>query len=288
MSADCGRYGFHRRCAQGFRRSGGFLIKRGKGHLVQDVTRAVRAIDGTTATIDIVDVNPEDVLGWSGHARYIPNYGSRAQTGELWAVEIASAALLELGAESVEGRPFERFAAGGGEIHIYDCGSPQGARWAAWVGPWHMAHGMFYAPQYESKDVADYFARLSFVDTPEGLTADPGKRFKLESMRYNLPVIGVGALAVEPRTMAPGAVPAWRGVEMAGGEVWKLAKAPAGEGDNPLLLVTDSAVVTLTPWDVPNMKAPEEQDLAPSAASFGSGANALGFLSKVSRVVWEA
>ncbi len=223
----------------------------------------------------------EDVsLGssWMGHARYIPRYGRRMATPDMWALEIAPVASLGAGIASVQGKERERFSLAGGEVVVADCGDPDDARWAAWMGPWHMAHGMFYAPAWESSDIADVFSRVQWTDTPEGLTADPGDRFDLETAIYLLSVEGVGTLTVESKRAAAHRIPAWRGFSTPAGEIWRLP----GEGTESLLCATRSAVATLSPWDVP-AAGTSERTGRPAA---GTPERAFDFLRGLRRVDW--
>jgi len=74
-------------------------------------------------------------------------------------------------------------------------------------------------------------------------------------------------------------VPRWRGFGVRSGEVWRLPAPPSGDAE-PLLLVTDTAVVTLTPWDAPGGSR--------ARVAAGTPQGALDFLSKVTSVSWAA
>lgn len=216
---------------------------------------------------------------WMGHARYIPRYGRRLTTPDMWALEIAPVASLEAGIASVQGRERERFALMGGEVAVFDCGHPENARWAAWMGPWHMAHGMFYAPAWESGDIADTFSRVQWTDTPEGLTADPGDRFDLETAIYLLSVAGVGTLTVESKRAARHKIPAWRGFAAPAGEIWRIPGA-----SDSLLYATRSALAVLSPWD-----APAAGTIAPThRPGAGTPQRGFEFLRGLRRVDWVA
>ncbi|MEV0597404.1 hypothetical protein [Nonomuraea cavernae] len=202
----------------------------------------------------------------------------------MWALELAPKSSLGSGVFSVGGRERERFSLAGGELVIYDCKDPQDARWAAWLGPWHMAHGMFYAPMWESHDIIETFSRVAWTDTPEGMTADPGQRFDLSMALYMQTVAGVGTLQVQSKASGADQIPKWRGYEARAGEIWRLEAAPDAQSQ-PLLMVTDSAVVTLTPWDAPRESQP---GVSVRAAGSAPDESAADFLTKVKRLDWTA
>ncbi|WP_285702648.1 hypothetical protein [Microtetraspora sp. NBRC 16547] len=202
----------------------------------------------------------------------------------MWALELAPMSSLGSGVHSVGGRERERFSLAGGELVIYDCTEPNDARWAAWLGPWHMAHGMFYAPTWETADIVEVFSRVAWNDTPEGMTADPGQRFDLSMAMYMQTVAGVGTLEVQSKRTAAELIPKWRGYEATAGEIWRLEAVPDAEAQ-PLLMVTDSAVVTLTPWDAPREARP---GVSVRAAGIAPEDAAATFLTKVKRLDWRA
>jgi len=229
-------------------------------------------------SVEIDDSEPT-VLdhNWTGHVRYIPRYGRGATTPDMWALELAPASSLGAGIKSVQGRERERFDLAGGEVAVFDCAEPKDARWSAWVGPWHMAHGFFYPPESAVSDVVETFSRVKWTDTPEGMTADSGERFDLEWAVYLLQVTGVGTLMVESRQLAGDRLPRWRGLAGASGEIWRLSA-----GVDALLYASESAVVTLLPWDVP--PAVDGQGLKAEGA--GTPQRALDFLRRLRRVEW--
>ncbi|WP_214324473.1 hypothetical protein [Nonomuraea sediminis] len=182
---------------------------------------------------------------------------------------------------SVRGRERERFSLAGGEVVVYDCEDPADARWATWIGPWNMAHGLFYDPEWESRDIVEAFTRVTWNDTPEGLTADPGKRFQLSLAFYLTTVAGVGTMRVEPKQQGVERIPQWRGYRAESGEMWRMDPSPSGQ-EAPFMLVTDTAIATLFPWDAPRSGQPSLR------ASAGSAETAAQFLSKVKRVDWQA
>jgi hypothetical protein len=243
-------------------------------------TTSTRAANGDMVYLESADdAVALDEHPWFGHVRFTPRYGQRVSTPDLWGLDLAPVASLQSGVESVGGRVRERFSLAGGQVVIVDCADPEDARWAAWMGPWHMAHGMFYAPQWESADIVDTFTRVRWVDTPEGLTADPGDRFDLSTVMCLISVTGVGALQVEPKRLAVGRTPRWRGARVPTGEVWQL---PAGgDGSSPALLhVTGSAVTTVMPDDVPAPAA-----LVPTGVpGAGTPERAVAFLRSVRRL----
>lgn len=201
----------------------------------------------------------------------------------MWALELAPLSSLSAAVESVGGRESERFSLAGGEVVVFDCTDPPDARWAAWLGPWNMAHGLFYAPQWDAADIAEVFSRVSWVDTPEGMTADPGDRFNLEAAIYLLGFTGVGTLSVESRRASAAPIPRWRGFTTAAGEIWRMP-APKPGGDEPLLLVTETAVATLSPWNVPATGGGRGAD----RTAAGTAENAFAFLRTVKRVDWTS
>ena len=241
-------------------------------------TASVRAIDNAMVNIEADDSEPlvfED--NWTAHVRYLPRYGRRATTPDVWSLELAPAGALRAGVRAVQGQERERFNLAGGEVAIFDCGDPRDARWSAWLGPWNMAHCFFYPPQSSVADVVDTFSRVVLTDTPEGMTADPGERFELERAVYLLQVTGVGTLMVESKRAAGERIPRWRGLTGTSGEIWRLPAAVEA-----LFYASDSAVVTLLPWDVP----PKGQAPHTGAKARGTAQRGLDFLRKVRRVEW--
>ncbi|GIH98415.1 hypothetical protein [Planobispora takensis] len=238
--------------------------------------------------LDLDGVSAEELHSWTGHIRYTPRYGARGNTADVWALELAPKSSLGAGINSIRGTERERFAYNGGEVVIYDCGDIPDARWATWMGPWNMAHGMFYAPQWEADDVLQVLSRVQWTDTPEGLTASPGRRFNLQLMQYFLPVAGVGTLQVEPKSMTSTPVPGWRGLSTQAGEIWRMSSSEGPKYES-LMLATESAVVTLDPWAVPRKG---RQGQAPQARSAQEEGDALGvaadFLSRVKSARWGA
>ncbi|WP_214413835.1 hypothetical protein [Sphaerisporangium fuscum] len=201
----------------------------------------------------------------------------------MWALELAPASSLGSGVYSVGGTERERLSLAGGELVVYDCKDPQDARWAAWLGPWHMAHGMFYAPLWETRDIVETFTRLAWTDTPEGMTADAGQRFDLSTAMYLQAIAGVGTLKVESKRASADRIPKWRGYEAQAGEIWRLDDANAAV--QPLMMVTDSAVVTLSPWDAPRESQPGR---SVRAAGLAASQAAADFLTKIKRIDWTA
>jgi hypothetical protein len=217
------------------------------------VASSSRAANG-----DLVHVEFEHVAGraeaarqqWCGHVRFTPRYGRRGTTADLWGLDLAPLASLDAGVASVRGRERSRFSLAGGEVLVVDCAEPAGARWAAWLGPWHLVHGMFYAPEWDTRDVVETFTRVRWVDTPEGLTAEPGDRFDFAAVMCLLRVTGIGTMRVEPKRYAGRLVPRWRGVPVPTGEVWQIPDR-TGRGRTSLLYVTDTAVTTVLPAGEP-------------------------------------
>ena len=116
-----------------------------------DHVSSVRTVDGSTLSVGLPDTSPDTVLGWGGHVRYAPAYGGRATTQEVWGLELAPLSALGSGIQSVKGSERARLSLAGGELVVYDCGDPSDARWAAWLGPWNMAHGLFHSPVWETE-----------------------------------------------------------------------------------------------------------------------------------------
>jgi hypothetical protein len=220
---------------------------------------------------------------WTGHVRFMPKYGWRGTTVDIWGLELAPLSSLGVAIESVRGVERERFSLSGGEVIIVDCYEPEKARWAAWMGPWHMVHGLFYQPNWESKDIVDVFSRVRWVDTPEGMTADPGDRFEFNAAWCLLPVPGVGTLHVRSKQSSATLVPQWRGASVPTGEVWQLSE-PSGVGGAPSLVhVTGTAVTTLMPWDAPSARL-NYQPTGEQGA--GTAQRGLEFLGTVRRLDW--
>lgn len=244
----------------------------------------VRAIDNSIIQLEVEDSDKELLHVWCGHVRYNPKYGSRDTTADVWALELAPLTSLGSAVQAVGGRERERLSVAGGELVVHDCKDPQDARWAAWLGPWHMVHGMFYAPEWETKDIIDTFARVAWTDTPEGMTADAGQRFQLSMAMYTQTIAGVGSLLVEPKQTSSKRIPAWRGYETSAGEIWR-DDDESNTQAKPLIMVTDTAVVTLSPWDAPRQDRP-----GVSVRSLGVAAEdaAATFLTKIKRLEWTA
>lgn len=146
-----------------------------------------------------------------------------------------------------------------------------------------MAHGLFYAPEWEMADIAETLSRVRWTDTPEGMTADPGGRFELEQAIYLLSFAGVGTLSVESRRAASAPIPQWRGFGTAAGEIWRVP-APRTGGEEPLLFATQTAVATLSPWDVRPVRGASSVSRAPA----GTAERALEFLQGVQRMDWTS
>ena len=242
---------------------------------------SVRTVDDARVTIELDDAYRGRTSVWTGHARYTPRRTGQDTTADLWALELAPLSSLAAGVASVGGRERERFALAGGEVVVFDCADLPEARWAAWLGPWHLAHGLFYAPQWDSNDIAETFSRVRWQDTPEGLTADPGKRFNLQRAVYLLPVSGVGTMLVESSRREADRVPAWRGFSGRSGEIWRLSRPDSG-GPEPLMLVTPTALVTISP----ESEASAGQGLRP-ADETRLTERAAGLLSSLRRVEWR-
>ncbi|MDP4507098.1 hypothetical protein [Nonomuraea turcica] len=248
------------------------------GHL-----STLRTVSNSFVRLEVDDAEAASLTPWTGHVRYTPKYGGRTTTAESWGLELAPKSSLAAGVNSVRGRERERFSLNGGEVVVYDCEDPADARWAAWLGPWHMAHGLFYAPEWESSDIVDTFSRVTWVDTPEGLTADGGSRFDVSMEFYATWIAGVGTMMVESKQAGISRIPNWRGYGAASGELWRMPAPPTGD-ETPFLLVTESAIATLYPWDAPSAG----QASVSARAAAGSAETAAGFLSKVKRVEWQA
>ncbi|MFV2110113.1 hypothetical protein [Micromonospora sp. LOL_015] len=95
----------------------------------------VRAIDNSIVELEVDDEFRDRLSPWLGHIRYMPKYGGRDTTAEMWAFELAPLSSLGSGVFAVGGRERERFTLSGGEVVIYDSTTLPDARWAAWLGP---------------------------------------------------------------------------------------------------------------------------------------------------------
>lgn len=244
----------------------------------------VRAIDNSLVELEVDDEFRDRLSPWLGHIRYMPKYGGRDTTAEMWAFDLAPLSSLGSGVFAVGGRERERFKLNGGDVVIYDSTNMPDARWAAWLGPWHMAHAMFYAPVWQSSDIAEFFSRVTFTDTPEGLTADTAGRFEVQMTAYKQHVAGVGSLRVEPKASSANRIPSWRGLQGRTGEIWRLAQESEGSA-TPLLMATGTAVATLSPWDVPRASQP---GIPVRAAAVRPEEAAASFLSTIYRLDWRA
>jgi hypothetical protein len=115
------------------------------------------------------------------------------------------------------------------------------------------------------------------------MTADGGKRFGVSMELYAISIAGIGTMTVESKQAGINRIPQWRGYGAPSGELWRLP-APPSDQATPFLLVTDSAIATLYPWD-----APSSNKAGVSArAAAGSPETAADFLNKVKRVEWRA
>jgi hypothetical protein len=94
----------------------------------------------------------------------------------------------------------------------------------------------------------------------------------------------VGSLQVEPKTASAGRIPSWRGYQGRTGEIWRLGEQP-GSSATPLLMATETAVATLSPWDVPRASKP---GVRVRPASVHPDEAAASFLSTVRRLDWVA
>lgn len=238
----------------------------------------VRTLSDGWVSVEVDDTYDGTADEWTGHVRFSPRRTGRTTTDDLWALELAPLSSLPAGVASVGGRQRERFALTGGEMVIFDCADLDDARWAAWLGPWHMAHGLFYAPQWDSADIVETFQRVRWNDTPDGMTGDIGQRFNLQRAVYVLPFAHIGTMLIEAQSRAADRIPKWRGFQGRAGEIWRLPPQ-SGEGPESLLLVTGSALVTLNPWKVPSRDGR-------GGTGAGTTAEAAEFLSSVRRVDW--
>jgi hypothetical protein len=243
-----------------------------------------RAANGALVHVDIDDTSAELIdHPWFGHVRFTPRYGRGTATAEMWGADLAPASSLAAGIASVQGVERERFTIAGGELVIVDCGNQKGARWAAWVGPWNMVHGFFYEPMWETADVVELFSRVKWVDTPEGMTADPAPRYDFSMAMCLLSITGVGMLRVESKQLSSSRPPRWRGALVPAGEVWQIPDR-SGVAQTSFLHVTGSAVALLIPGDVP-----KRYTAVPTGRSgAGTPQRALEFLGTVRRVDWAA
>lgn len=248
------------------------------------VTTSVRAASGDILHIDLDDTSA--VLlehPWFGHARFIPKYGRGSTTAQMWALDLAPVASLDAGINSIGGKEVARFSVNGGEVVIAEATDPADSRWAAWIGPWHMVHGMFYAPQWETSDIVETLTRVRWVDTPEGMTAEPNSRYDLAGAMCVTSITGVGLLQVESRNHSPARVPKWQGAALPAGEVWQIPDQ-TGAGSAPLMHVTPTAVAILYPNDVPQRNSVT----ATGRAGAGTSDRALQFLGTIQRMEWAS
>ncbi len=248
------------------------------------VTTSVRAASGDMLRIDLDDSSAGLLEHpWFGHARFIPKYGRGNTTGEMWGLDLAPAASLDAGINSSGGKEVARFSVNGGEVVIAEASDPADSRWAAWIGPWHMAHGMFYAPQWSTSDIVETLTRVRWVDTPEGMTAEPNSRYDLAGAMCVTSVTGVGLLQVESRKHSPARVPKWQGAALPAGEVWQIPNQ-TGAGSTNLMHVTPTAVAIVVPNDVPQRNSVTPTGLAGA----GTADRALQFLGTIRRMEWAS
>ncbi|HZM80908.1 MAG TPA: hypothetical protein VFC19_34730 [Candidatus Limnocylindrales bacterium] len=248
------------------------------------VTTSVRAAGGDMLHIDLDDSSAELLdHPWFGHVRFIPKYGRGSTTGEMWGLDLAPATSLDAGITSAGGREVARFSVNGGEVVIADATDPPDSRWAAWVGPWHMVHGYFYPPAWETSDIVETFSRVRWVDTPEGMTAEPSKRYDLMTAMCVTSITGVGLLQVESKKQSSARVPKWQGAVLRAGEVWRIPDQ-SGVASTSLLHITPTAVAILYPNDAPQRNTVTETG-RPGA---GTPERALEFLSTIQRLEWTS
>lgn len=242
---------------------------------------SVLAVDNSTIELDVGDAYADRCDPWTGYAMFTPRRSGLQTTAELWGLDFAPLSALAAGVESVGGRERERFQAGGGQIRVFDCDQVADARWAAWLGPWHMVHGMFHTPQWESGDIAESLLRVRWTDTPDGLVADVGQRFNIQRAVYITDVAGVGTLRVERKSRERHRVPAWRGYQAPAGEIWRVAKPEVGAEE--LMLATPTVVASLDPWN-----APDRGGRAAKRRERGTVEDGAAFLASVQRLSWRA
>ncbi|MEV8631121.1 hypothetical protein AB0395_05635 [Streptosporangium sp. NPDC051023] len=245
----------------------------------------VRAVDNSFVSVNLDGVTEDELHNWTGNLRYTPRYGGRGTTADAWGFNVAPRDALGAGVSGLRATERQRFAYSGGEIIVYDCADMPESRWAAWVGPWNMAHCMFHTPNWEPNDIVQHFSRVQFTDTPEGLTSSGGRRFNLRRASYFLPVPGVGTLAVQPKHLNSTQVPGWRGFSTGAGEVWRMS-SKEGLPYEWLMLVTQTAVVKIDPWDVPRRGVTEVAEPRPGAEALSAAADFL--TGRVLNVTWGA
>ena len=121
---------------------------------------------------------------------------------------------------------------------------------ALWRGPWHEAATWLPDPRMSGSDALRYFARLWFVDSPDGLTIRPVSAAvdSVEVLDVSKRVPEVGHLDIRRPATAHPLVPAWSGASVPTGEVWheEMSPTPDLSSDVVLIHATPSTVTTVS------------------------------------------
>jgi hypothetical protein len=121
---------------------------------------------------------------------------------------------------------------------------------AVWRGSWHEAATWLPDPKLAGSHALRYFARLRFVDSPEGLTVKPTLPAAdvVDVLDVSKRVPGVGFLDIRKPATSHQLVPAWRGTRLPSGEVWReeLPTSPDQPPDVVLIHATPTTVTTLS------------------------------------------
>lgn len=154
--------------------------------------------------------------------------------------------------EDMGGSIRQRLSTQGGEFIVSESPPEVDQCVAMWQGKFHEI--ATYAPNRPDADVASALAPLRglrFVDSEIGLRVLPklGSKRTVSVIEASNFVDGVGAIDVLPVSEVLGSVPAWSGLRVRAGELWKVQMIEEDDDEKTeyLQLATTSALVVITP-----------------------------------------
>jgi hypothetical protein len=160
--------------------------------------------------------------------------------------------LVERGAAQVG-----EYSISGGTLQIWRPKQENGQGLARWVGENHAAIAYLPFKLWESHaTVIEYFSGVEFLDSPEGLEAHSTvSTNSVDVLDVTGVVSGIGLLEVLAPAVGLAAVPSWKGLSVAAGEVWKAIDADNKDVVTHLVLASTRAVATLTPFSTSSLEA---------------------------------
>lgn len=218
------------------------------------------------------------------HARYRPRLGFSVASRESWAYQVTSADRLDAGLAALGGRERRRLSFAGGTIVIADgfAGDGTPLTGAAWVGPWHLVSGLFYAPANTDQYIVDYFSRGSFTDTPDGLLISVDGYIQYGTMVVTM-LPGIGHLHLASTADVASDIPRFAGQRVPAGEVWR-RKSEQG-GPDILQIASPSAVGYLHLFD-PGTHPVGQRDGFPFLGK-DPKVESVGFLNAMTQLGWS-